>query len=154
MNYLIEQTWRPMTSKVSSRRAQMVRKRADHRCEYCLASEWLMGQLCHIDHIVPRAKDGSSKLDNLCLACAACNGSKLDRTHAFDPETGELVRLFHPREQEWYEHFAWSSDGTHILGITACGRATVELLRLNRPLSVAVRAHWVSIHRHPPHRNH
>lgn len=139
-----------MVRKISKRLAQFVRKRADHRCEYCQASEWLTGQLCHIDHIIPIAKGGSHRADDLCLACPACNGSKLNRIGAIDPETGEFVALFHPRQQHWRDHFSWSSDGTHIVGVTPCGRATVNTLKLNRPLSVAVRAHWVSIQRHPP----
>lgn len=42
-------------------------------CAYCgAASE-------HIDHIVPFAKDGPTKWDNLAPACAACNHRKSDK---------------------------------------------------------------------------
>ena len=69
---------------------------------------------------------------------------------ALDPETGDLVCLFDPRRQVWAEHFAWSDDGTHIVGRTACGRATVRALHLNRPVLVAARHVWVAVGWHPP----
>ena len=43
------------------------------------------------------------------------------------PVTETEAPLFHPRQQEWAEHFAWSADTTQIVGITATGRATVAL---------------------------
>ena len=129
---------------------RLVRARAKHRCEYCQASEWLTGQAAEIDHILPRSLGGMTTEDNLCLACSACNGYKLDRSEALDAETGEVVPLFNPRRQAWHDHFAWSDDGTSIGGLTPIGRATVELLKVNRPLAVAARAVWVSVGRHPP----
>jgi hypothetical protein len=45
--------------------------------------------------------------------------------------TGDLVRLFHPRQQRWQEHFAL--EGVRITGLTPCGRATVKLLLFNGP---------------------
>lgn len=130
------------TAKISKRLAELVRQRADHRCEYCQASEWLSGQPCQIDHIQPRAGGGTTTVDNLCLACSACNGFKLDRVAAVDPETNERVGLFNPRQQVWFDHFKWSDDQTEIIGLTACGRATVAALKMNRPLAVAARAMW------------
>ena len=135
---------------ISAQLRELVRQRAAYRCEYCRSSEWLAGQRSHIDHIVPGSKGGETNADNLCLACAACNGSKLDRTQAIDPDTGKIEPLFNPRQQHWQEHFVWSEDGTQIIGLTPCGRVTVEALRLNRPLAVAARAVWVSVGRHPP----
>jgi hypothetical protein len=139
-----------MKSRISNRLAQLVRARAQHRCEYCQTSEWLSGQLCQIDHIMPQAKGGASAEDNLCLACVACNGFKLDRIEAVDPQSGQVVSLYHPRQQRWADHFAWSEDGTQIIGLTPSGRATAAALKLNRPLAVAARRGWVGIHRHPP----
>jgi hypothetical protein len=139
-----------MSRKIPDSLARLVRERAGYRCEYCLASEWLTGQRCHIDHIIPRVQGGSNEANNLCLACAACNGAKLDRTEARDPRSGEIVALFNPRTQVWREHFAWSAEGTQIVGQTPCGHVTTALLRLNRPLAVAVRAEWVRLSRHPP----
>jgi len=129
---------------------RLVRARAKGRCEYCQISEWLSGLPCKIDHIIPRAVGGPTTADNLCLACASCNGYKRASTHAADPESGEEVALFNPRQQRWQEHFAWSEDGTTIIGLTACGRATVVTLKLNHPLAVAARSIWVGVGLHPP----
>jgi hypothetical protein len=103
-----------------------------------------------ISHIIPRSRRGATAAENLCLACAACNGLKVDFIEAIDPETGEPVPLFNPRQQNWHEHFIWSQDGVQVIGLTACGRATVALLQMNRPLAIAARTVWVSINRHPP----
>jgi hypothetical protein len=46
-----------------------------------------------------------------------------------DPETGEVVRLFNPRLDQWAEHFELRD--IRITGLTATGRATVSLLRMN-----------------------
>lgn len=139
-----------MAVKIPKSLRDRVRKRAQHRCEYCQASEWLSGQRCHIDHITPLALNGSSALNNLCLACAACNGFKLDKIQGVDPESNKLILLFNPRDQQWNNHFEWSNDGTHIIGLTPCGRATVFILKLNRPLAITARTAWVSIGKHPP----
>ena len=140
-----------MTSvKIPQALRRLVRIRAQSRCEYCQTSEWLSGLPCEIDHIIPRAKKGPTAADNLCLACASCNGYKRATTYSVDPESGEEAALFNPRQQRWREHFAWSDDGTTIIGLTACGRATVVALKLNHPLVIAARSIWVSIGLHPP----
>ena len=127
-----------------------VRQRAGNRCEYCQShQEYVMGQL-QIDHITPVAKGGANAIDNLCLACELCNQYKWTRTDGLDPQTRQRVPLFHPRRDTWSEHFAWSADGTEILGLTPCGRATVSVLQLNNLLAVMVRKNWVKAGWHPP----
>ncbi|MBL7066188.1 MAG: HNH endonuclease [Anaerolineae bacterium] len=127
-----------------------VRRAAGNRCGYCLAhQDYVLGRL-EIEHIIPVATGGSDDESNLWLACRSCNQHKGVQTHAADPETGLSVRLFNPRIQIWSEHFAWSADGIHIIGLTPCGRATVEALRLNDKLAVRVRSHWVRAGWHPP----
>jgi hypothetical protein len=66
-----------------------------------------------------------------------------------------LCEYCHAVEQWQYvpftdEHFAWSSDGLRISGLTAVGRATAEALEMNRDRLVAIRAADVAIGRHPP----
>lgn len=139
-----------MSLKISKKVAQLVRLRARFRCEYCLSSETVSGQACHVDHIIPRSLGGVTSADNMCLACAACNGAKLDRVNGVDPLTGMTVALYNPRTQSWRTHFRWSSDATQIEGLTPCGRATITVLKMNRPLLVSARSLWVSFHRHPP----
>ena len=131
---------------------QAVRARARGRCEYCLTSEVLSGIRCQIDHITPRARQGATTAENLCLACVACNGHKHAQTHARDPASGEAVPLFHPRQHSWDEHFAWNVEGTEIIGLTPTGRATVVALNMNDPLIVGARALWVGFGAHPPPR--
>jgi hypothetical protein len=109
-----------------------------------------MGQILYIEHIVPRATGGKTKRENLWLACPLCNEFKLDQTHARDPLTGRRARLFNPRKQKWTTHFAWSEDGTEIMGLTACGRATVLALRLNHPIAVQARENWAQAGWWPP----
>jgi hypothetical protein len=137
-------------AEVSEALRNAVRERAKGRCEYCLTSEALSGIRCQIDHILPRSRGGSTTADNLCLACAACNGYKHARTHALDPESGAEAPLFDPRQQHWHEHFAWSADGTEIIGRTPTGRVTVAALRLNDALIVGTRSLWVGVGVHPP----
>jgi hypothetical protein len=137
-------------SYVSEITRQRVRKRAGNRCEYCLShQDYIMGRL-QIDHVYPVAKGGENTEENLCLACELCNQYKWTKTEELDPMTNENVTLFNPRQQTWSEHFSWSDDGTEIMGITPCGRATIIALRLNNALAVAVRKNWVKVGWHPP----
>lgn len=135
---------------ISDTMRRAVRQRAGNRCEYCQShQEYVMGQL-QIDHIMPVAKGGANALENLCLCCELCNQYKWTRTDGIDPQTRQRVALFHPRRDRWSEHFAWSGDGTEILGLTPCGRATVNALKLNNSLAVMVRKNWVKAGWHPP----
>lgn len=129
---------------------QRIRRRAGNRYEYCLShQDYIMGRL-QIDHIQPLAKGGTNTEDNLCLACELCNQYKWMQTEFIDSESDELVSLFNPRLQKWQEHFTWSPEGTEIIGITPCGRATIVALRLNNNLAVIVRKNWVKAGWHPP----
>jgi hypothetical protein len=129
---------------------QRVWDRAGNRCEYCQShQDYTMSRL-QLDHVWPGSKGGGNEDGNLCLACELCNQHKWNQTEAIDPVTKVSVRLFNPRQQVWHEHFAWSEDGIEIVGITACGRSTVVALKLNNPLAVRVRGHWVRVGWHPP----
>jgi hypothetical protein len=129
---------------------EQIRQQAAYRCEYCQTAEWLIGAEHEIDHIKPRSREGLTVFENLCLDCSSCNGYKLAKTYGADPETGEQIPLFHPRQQRWHDHFAWNPEGTQILGLTPCGRTTIEALRLNHPLMSVARSIWVSAGHHPP----
>ena len=108
-----------------------------------------MGRL-QIDHVQPIAKGGLDNDDNLCLACELCNQHKWTQTHGIDPDTGQYIALFHPRRQRWSDNFVWGSGGAEIVGVTACGRATIRALRLNDRLAVTVRRNWIRADWHPP----
>lgn len=129
---------------------RQVAQDARHRCGYCLTPEPILGRPMVIDHIMPKARGGTSVRENLWLACRRCNEFKGSRTHAVDPLTDVEVALFNPRRQSWSVHFAWSEDGTKIVGLTAIGRATVASLRLNNEEIVGARWLWVQVGWHPP----
>ena len=60
------------------------------------------------------------------------------------------VPLFHPRQQQWHEHFQWNEEGSDIIGTTATGRVTVTRLQMNRSIVVQARRLWVQAGWHPP----
>ncbi|MGH9801471.1 MAG: HNH endonuclease [Blastocatellia bacterium] len=130
--------------------AALVRTQARHRCGYCLTSEALIGMPMEFEHLIPKVAAGETVETNLWLSCRRCNGFKGTLTEANDPQTGARVAIFNPREQSWIEHFAWSEDGTEIIGQTPCGRATVAALKMNNPEIVAARHRWVSVGWWPP----
>jgi hypothetical protein len=79
-------------------------------------------------------------LENLALACPNCNGHKWAHQQALDGQTGQIVPLFNPRIDAWEDHFRHSPAHAHeIEGITAIGRATVALLRMNDEDVVTIR---------------
>jgi hypothetical protein len=82
--------------------------------------------------------------------CELCNQYKWTQTEDLDPQSAEIVSLFNPRQQQWQEHFTWSPEGTEIIGLTACGRATVGALRFNNSLAVTMHKNWVKAGWHPP----
>jgi len=103
-----------------------------------------------IDHVIPQKAGGPSDIDNLALACYRCNEFKGARMDAQDPQSGARTPLFNPCNQDWHEHFEWSTDCLRIIGQTATGRATVEALHLNNDWLVHARRIWVSTGLFPP----
>jgi hypothetical protein len=91
-----------------------------------------------IDHVRAEKHGGETAESNLALACTHCNRHKGPNIAGFDHETGETVRLFHPRTDTWEQHFA--ADGPHVRGKTAIGRATVNVLRMNDPDQLLIRS--------------
>jgi hypothetical protein len=65
-----------------------------------------------------------------------------------DPETGEKVLIFNPRQQLWKEHFRW--DDVRVVGLTPTGRATIDALKINRAIMLTIRAEEELLGRHPP----
>ena len=82
-----------------------------------------------MEHVVARQHGGADDIANLALACHRCNLSKGPNLSGIDPHSGQIVALFHPRRDDWSEHFRFHE--ARIEGITACGRATVEVLAMN-----------------------
>jgi len=137
-------------SSIPKRVRDRIRRRAGNRCEYCLAHQDHVFDILEIDHITPRPAGGSDDEENSSLSCGLCNRYKGAQTHGTDPLTGHTVELFNPRCQAWREHFDWHGEGLYIVGLTECGRATVEALQMNNDIALVVRRHWIAAGWYPP----
>ena len=122
---------------MTARLRALVRRRAEFRCEYCHFPERLAELRFQFDHIIARQHRGESGAENLALACFRCNSHKGPNLSGIDPRTGLMTRLFHPRLDQWSDHFHWR--GATLLGKTAVGRATIAVLCINRQDAIAVR---------------
>ena len=134
--------------KIPSSLRQLVIQRAKDRCEYCCLSQVGQAATFHIDHIIPVVAGGATTSDNLALACVSCSLRKSARQTVKDPETKKEVSIFNPRQQVWTENFRW--DDVRVVGLTATGRGTVEALKMNRPMMLAIRGEEELLGRHPP----
>jgi hypothetical protein len=133
--------------KIPAKLRAQIRQRDGDRCAYCHTPEALTVTPLELDHIIPLSVGGRTELENLCLACPACNRFKGSSEVAHDPITGEYVALFHPLTQQWEKHFQWQADQSEIHGLTPVGRATAIALHLNRPQMVRLRKLWGKIGR-------
>jgi hypothetical protein len=116
---------------ISSELRQLVWSRAAGLCEYCRMPDEFDPLPFAVDHIRPQFHHGSTTAENLCICCFSCNSFKAVNVAGLDPDTGQLTRLFHPRQDDWTEHFTW--DGPTLRGLTAVGRTTIDVLRINLP---------------------
>ena len=110
---------------------RLIAERAGYRCEYCLLPQAAALHRHEPDHIVPLQHGGVTDPANLALACLRCNRHKGPNIGSFDPLTGQLVPLFHPRLQIWDQHF--QIVDAEIIPLTAEGRVTARVLRFNDP---------------------
>ena len=90
-----------------------------------------------IDHIIARKHRGRTVAGNLAVSCWYCNVYKGANLTGRDPATGKVTRLYHPRRHKWGYHFRF--DGAMLIGRTAMGRTTIDVLWMNRPQLVALR---------------
>ncbi len=124
--------------------SRQVRKRAGEVCEYCRIPQDSQEATFHVDHIKPRSASGLTTEDNLALACVTCSLRKAARQKVRDPRTRKMVRLFHPRNDRWTDHFVWTRTW-RVKGKTAVGRATVAALGMNRAAIIAIRIQLVEL---------
>ena len=119
-------------SAISEKLRLAVVDRASGCCEYCHLPAFGQVSTFPVDHVFPDSQGGPTELSNLALACPNCNAHKWAHTLGADPESRAAVLLFNPRTQQWADHFEWSRHAPELLeGKTACGRATIERLRMN-----------------------
>lgn len=135
-------------SYISKELRDFVESRAENRCEYCLISQDVRAFSFQIDHVISEKHDGPTTLNNLALSCPKCNAYKGSDIGTNDPQTGELVRLFNPRTQNWNGHFRVDEDGT-IVGLTPEGRATARLLQFNQADRLRQRAAYIRLGLYP-----
>lgn len=136
--------------RFSTQKRKEVEKRAKNLCEYRLCPQDHSPQSFSIEHIFPKSKDGSDELENLALACQACNNFKYTKTEAIDPISRQKVPLYNPRKDDWKKHFAWNADFTEIVGLSPTGRATIKTLKLNRESVQNLRRTLYLVGKHPP----
>lgn len=117
--------------KISQKLRQFVCDRAQGRCEYCLAPEAAFLLPYEMDHIISQKHGGATVSENLAFCCTRCNKHKGSDLTSIDPQSSEIVLLFHPRHDKWAEHFQLRA--AEIIPLTATGRATVRMLQLNHP---------------------
>jgi HNH endonuclease len=116
-----------------------VRERAHNACEYChLHQDDSPWAALHVEHIIPKIHGGTGDVENLALACIDCNLHKGTNLTGIDPQTGQLTELFHPRRQQWDEHF--ELQGVYLVGKTAIGRTTIRVLDMNSDDQIALRS--------------
>jgi HNH endonuclease len=110
---------------------QLVWARAGNACEYCRLPQLLDILPFQIDHIIAIKHHGPTTSDNLALCCYNDNTHKGPNIAGIDPATRDLTRLFHPRLDDWSEHFAW--NGPELVGRSPIGRTTIDFLNINLP---------------------
>jgi hypothetical protein len=137
-------------TKVSAKLRREVRGRAQELCEYCRSNSAFSDSPFDVEHIIPISAGGETVSENLALSCHGCNLHKSNKIEGFDVVSEETVRLFHPRNNDWNEHFAWAKDFSIIVGLTPIGRTTVEVLHLNRKGLVNQRKILYLFAEHPP----
>jgi hypothetical protein len=115
-----------------------VTDRAHHLCEYCGVPDVATFLPHEPDHIIAIQHGGETVLANLAYACFEYNRLKGPNLSSIDPTTGMVTALYSPRTDTWSTHFRWS--GAVIKPLTATGRATALLLRLNLEDRVRFRA--------------
>ena len=126
---------------------KLVQERAQGRCEYCLLHEEDAVFPHVVDHVVARKHRGLTEADNLSWSCVVCNGFKGSDLASIDIETGQMVRLFNPRQDTWSRHF--QLNGPLIVPLTSEGRVTANLLQFNRTERVQRRLYLIEAGRYP-----
>jgi hypothetical protein len=125
---------------------ELVWRRANGRCEYCQFPAEVAILPFQIDHIIAEKHGGATIAENLALSCERCNSHKGPNIAGY--LEGRHVRLFNPRLDSWSEHFDW--DGPSLFGKTDIGRVTIDVLAINLPYRVALRASLIGEEIFPP----
>lgn len=119
---------------IDSKIKELVRQRADFKCEFCGVSEVDTAGKLTIDHYLPISKSGTDDFSNLVYCCVKCNNFKYN----YSPVLATDIPLFNPRTEEYKNHFISLQSGI-LQVITSIGRFTINRLKLNRKLLIQYR---------------
>ena len=87
-----------MSPRPTAGQRREVVARAQGRCEYCLVHQDDAYVAYQIDHVMAEKHGGTTTLENLAFACMPCNLREGSDISLVDPETGQIVPLFNPRD--------------------------------------------------------
>ncbi len=127
-----------MSLYISAATRKLVIARAGYRCEYCHVLAYLSIYDYHVDHIIGVQHGGPNSPNNLAYTCSPCNWKKGPNISTILTFGGELIPLFNPRTQNWFNHYE-AVDGV-LTPLTIVGEATIKLLELNQPNKIEERA--------------
>ncbi len=99
-----------MSRYASKKNKVIVRERVGECCEYCKALRAFATSFFCAEHIIPVALGGDNNLENLAYSCDICNINKAAKIAVTNPATGQEIPLFHPRKDNWNEHFKWDDE--------------------------------------------
>lgn len=137
-----------MSRRIPKDLRRIVAQRANNRCEYCGLHESDSDLPFHIDHIVSLKHKGQTVEQNLAFCCSACNFSKgSDLGTYLESQQNSLIRFFHPRSDNWEEHFEIQNG--FITPKTPVGEATVAIFLFNTPDKVELRRLLTALGRYP-----
>jgi HNH endonuclease len=127
---------------------RLVTERAREQCEYCLFPQTASLFAFEMEHIIAEKHDGTTESENLALACPCCNRFKGSDLGSIDPETKRLTSFFHPRLQQWSDHFRL--EGGLIVPLTPEGRVTAKILQFNLSERILEREQSIQLRTYPP----
>ena len=136
-----------MSSYINAALRRLVATRAEYLCEYCLINEEDAFFGCEVDHIISEKHGGQTDADNLAYACAFCNRSKGSDIGSVVQQTGNFVRFFNPRTDQWAAHFVL--DGVIIVARSDIGEVTAHILDFNNEERLFERQTLQTIGRYP-----
>lgn len=132
---------------LSTKTKKQVKERAKNRCEYCRLHENDTYLTFQIEHIISQKHGGGNELENLAYACPHCNQFKGTDLTTFLESYEDIVPLFHPRKQDWFEFF--EVDAGEIIPKNRIASATIKLLKLNTSEKVIIRRILMQSGRYP-----
>jgi HNH endonuclease len=135
-------------SYISVALRRLVTERAREQCEYCLFPQTASLFAFEMEHIIAEKHDGTTASENLALACPYCNRFKGSDLGSIDRETQQLTPFFHPRLQQWSDHFRL--EGGSIVPLTPEGRVTAKILQFNLSERILEREQLIQMGAYPP----